>query len=78
MVSDHLNVISVLNLVYLIHTLHSVIGSSHHDDFVQFVALSVDAGPLGWISKSHVLLVLASINLDERCIVSAIEARMFA
>ena len=78
MVSDPFNVISLFNLVHLINAANSVIGAFHHDNVTELVTLSVDAGPLGWISKSHILLVLASINLDKWCIVSAVEARMLA
>ena len=82
MVPDHLCVLRVVDHVDVAVVggvgVALVLGASHLDNLVNAVTRSVHRRLLQWITHTHVLLVLASIELNKCATVPAIEAGMIS
>ena len=82
MVSDHLCVLRVVDHVDVAVVgsvgVALVLGATHLDDLINGVTRSVHRRLLQWITHSHVLLVLAPIELNKCATVPAIEAGMIS
>jgi len=77
-VPDNELFVMVVDAVDIGGVLQARVFSSHHNVVPELVSVAIEGSPLIFVPYLHVLRILASVHLDEGCVIAAVKARMLS
>ena len=76
-VPDNELFVVVVDAVDIRGVLQARVFSGDHNVVTELVSVAIKGSPLIFVPNLHVLRILASVHLDEGCVIAAIKARVF-